>query len=349
MNPSNSRDNNPKGKDPQDEPQHSHSLTNDLQDDSQDGPQDNDALANDLQGDPQEGSESSNSLAGYAPQQGQNCTSWFEHHLTTSYEFQKSVLSHLNRLDFKHLQLAGIRTPVSLELQKKFLIPSRCDEVLRLPHMTHPVACGNTTQTVREIKACTGIHHDGWGLRGRREQWAEPQRLLKHVRGTDFLVKSSKTNEGAHFDSFNVCIDCHNRDRNRRGPYLNLIIHTFFVPLCQHHSLEQVQQQPYNTCRCKWFLEKYWRCHICTLDTLDELKARAATFGDVPFKTFSFDRNRQVYIDGLDGRPLKQGVCPILNCLSRPWGHGPLGEVMWMCRACTAIMPPVHESAIWPM
>lgn len=321
-----------------------------LDNNMQDGPQKNDPLGSDPQVDPQDGAQSQNNdaLTVFDSAKVQDSTSRFERCLTTIYPSLTSVMSNLNRLDFKNLQLAGFRTPISRELQKKHLIPSKCDEKLLLPGF-NPEACSNTTQTVYEIKACHGMHHDGWGLRGRQEKWIEPTNLFKHVPKSNTIVQTSKENEEGHFDSYNVCIQCHDRDRRRRRPYEDLIIKTFHSEMCQFHSLKYIEQRPYNACRCMNFLEKHWRCHVCSLDTLDELKLRAQSFGDVPYPTFIFDDEEQFYIDETTGEGRRQDMCPILGCTSLPWTTVSFDRQMSMCRACTAIFPPFPpQSENWP-
>lgn len=148
----------------------------DMGDDMQDDPQDSsnsqskDPLGDNLQDDPQEDPGSNDSPIPFDPLRGQDSTSHFEHFFSAGYAVQKPVLSNLNRLDFKHLLLAGVRVPVSPELQMKILIPSRCNE-LRVMTGIPSATCSKTTETVREIKACHGVHHDGWTLRGRQELW----------------------------------------------------------------------------------------------------------------------------------------------------------------------------------
>lgn len=301
-------------------------------------PHDNNPLSNDPQDDQQDASQNNNAPTINYPPQGQDATPDFECCFTTMYPFQESVMSNLNRLDFRHLQLAGIQTPISQQLQKKHLILSKCDETLVIPGIS-PVTCSNTTQTVGEIKACHGLHHDGWGLRGRQEKWIEPTRLLKHVPKSDSLVQRSSENEEGHFDSFNVCIHCHERDRQRRLPYENLTLNRSLTTMCMIHCLEYVDQRPYNACRCKMFLEKYWRCHICSLDTLDELRLRAQSFGEDPFPNFIFDKAANVYINRATGNPRREALCPILGCTGLPWLSGPRHKQVLMCRACTAIFP----------
>lgn len=320
-----------------------------LNNDMQGRPQDSDPLGNDSQVDPQDGAQSQNNnpLTVFDPATGQDSTSRFERCFATIYPSLTSLMSKLNRLDFKNLQLAGFRALISREIQKKYLIPSKCDEKLLLPGFS-PGACSNTTQTVHEIKACHGMHHDGWGLRGRQEKWMEPTKLFKHVPKSNALVQTSKENDGGHFDSYNVCIQCHNRDRRRRRPYEDLVINTFYTEMCQFHSLKYIEQQPYNACRCRTFLEKYWRCHVCSLDTLDELKLRAQSFGDVAYPTFTFNDEEQLYIDGTTGGG-RRDTCPILGCTCLPWTTASFDKQVWMCRACTAIFPPLPPlSENWP-
>lgn len=255
------------------------------------------------------------------------------------YPFQASVMSNLNRLDFRNLQLAGIRTPISQQLQRKHLISSKCDEKLVNVPGSNPVACSNITKTVDEIKTCHGRHHDGLGLRGRQQKWREPECLYKHFPESDGLVRTSNENEGGHFDSFNICIHCLNRDRRRRRTFENFTIRSFRTVLCRSHCLEYIQQRPHNVCRCRMFLEKYWRCHACSLDTLDELLLRAVTFGDVPYPSFIFDKCLRIYVDKSTGTERKNGGCPILGCTGRSWLTAPLDKQVFMCRACTSIFP----------
>lgn len=132
-----------------------------------------------------------------------NFNSDLERHFTTIYPFRTSLMSYLNRLDFKNFQLAGIRTPVSQKFQRQYLIPSNCDSIeLFMPDNTQTnsgftsVACTNTTRTVDKIMACHGNIHDGYGMRGRQERWVEPAGRLKHVHGSQYRMKKSAMNEG---------------------------------------------------------------------------------------------------------------------------------------------------------
>lgn len=88
-------------------PQHN----NDPQDDPQDGPQNNNHLGNDPQ--------NKDRAIVFDLAQCQDITSTFEQCFTSIYPFQTSILSDLNRLDFKNLQLAGVRTPVSQNIKEK--------------------------------------------------------------------------------------------------------------------------------------------------------------------------------------------------------------------------------------
>ena len=201
------------------------------------------------------------------------CMSMFESYFTNDYPFQESMMKRLNRLDFKNLQLAGLRTPVSQELQKLHLIPSKCNEVLitvtpgSIPVMITP--CPNTTQVLDFIQACHGRHRDGADLQGHEERRIEPQCLFKHVRGSHSFMQTPNENDGGHFDFFNVCIDCYDRDRGNKRIHLGLTLGTFKSRLCILHCLEHASQRPYNTCHCKESLEKYWRCFACWYDTLE--------------------------------------------------------------------------------
>lgn len=311
-----------------------------MQDDPQDRlhPQNDDSLDDDLQNLPQEDPKSNNALILFDPLHGQNPKSHFEHFLSFGYTVQQPMLSNLNRLDFKNLLLAGARVPVSQELQMKIIIPSKCNEILVMMGIP-ATTCSKTTETVKEIKACHGVHHDGWGVRGRREMWIEPRRLLKHVHESNSLVQASSESEGGHFDSFNVCIDCHERDRQRRRPFEDSTISTFHTALCQIHCLKYRDKQPYNVCQCLMFLEKYWRCNVCSLDTLDELRLRAQTFGEFLWPTFKFDEAQNQYIDVVTGTTRRREKCPIVFCTRPAWTNGPIDQQMMKCGACTAIFP----------
>ena len=318
-----------------------HLGNNHPQDDPQDGCQHSNPSGNDSQSNLHDNLQNDEPTINLDTPQGEASMSDFEHYFTNIRCFQESVLSNLNRLDFKHLQLAGVRTPVSQKIQQKCIIPSKCDEKLTRPGFGSTI-CSNTSRTVREIKACYGMHHDGWGLRGRQDHWIEPTRLFKHVRGSSSLVQRAHENDGGHFDSFNLCVRCRNRDRENRSAVESFTIGTFYSKMCQHHCLEYIEQRPYNTCRCKMFLEKYWRCHVCSLDTMDELRLRAQTFGDISYPTFKFDTASRRYVDERTGIVRRVDICPILNCGREPWFSGPVDKKMLLCRACTAIFPEFH-------
>ncbi|MCJ1427969.1 hypothetical protein MMC29_005876 [Sticta canariensis] len=278
--------------------------------------------------------------------QGPDLTSYFERCFTTVYPFQRTLILYLNRLDFKNLLLAGINISLSRQIQNRYLIPSKCDETTSVPNVNFPfnpgfrtVPCLNTTRTVHQIKACHGKHHDGFGPRGRQEKWNEPSRLLKHVRDSDARVETTDDNQGGHFDSFNVCIHCHDRDRQRVRPYEAWTVYRSHSLLCQTHSLEFIQQRPYNHCRCRMYIEKYWRCRRCTAGTVDELSVRAQCFAEVPYPTFVFDQAQRRYVDARTGNGRQLHGCPILGCPEQAWTFGPLEKQMAMCRACVAIVP----------
>lgn len=288
---------------------------------------------NDPPGDDSQNGSTNDATALINPLLVQNPRGSLERCLTISYAIQTSVMSNLNRLDFKNLLLAGLRTPISLETRRKFLIPSKCD--VTLEHSDIISTCSNTTRTLDEIKACHGTHRDGYlDLQSRRERWIGLIRLLKHVRGSSTLGESTGETEAGHFDSFNVCIDCHNRDRQRLDRYENHHIGLFRTLLCQFHALQHVEERPYNVCRCKMLLESYWRCHACSLATLGELRLRARTYKIASSTTSStiLTTRNGVWI-GEDRQ------CPIPGCTNPSWVLGPHEKQMWMCKACTAIFP----------
>ncbi|MCJ1427961.1 hypothetical protein MMC29_005868 [Sticta canariensis] len=307
-------------------------------DDSHDGPGNNPEKKpqNDPQDDLQDDLQNRDAIVVFDPP-GQSISD-FERSFSTSYSIQSSLLSNLNRLDFKHLQLAGIRTPVGRGMRRKYLVPSRCDEMIPTrPGSTNLVRCPNTSRTMDEIKTCHGTHHDGWGPRGRAEKWIEPRAVFKHVPDAD-VVQLPATDHG-HFDSFNVCIECHERDRHRRRAVEDLSIVSFHSNMCQPHCLEYIRQQPYNACRCRRFIEKYWRCNLCSLDTMNELKLRAQTFGDILEPVFTFDDSQSCYVDRRTQLTRSNDGCPILGCARPRWRSYAFDQQMFLCRACTAIFP----------
>lgn len=260
------------------------------------------------------------------PQRGRNAPLSLEYCFISAYDVLTSVMSKLDRLDFKNLRLAGLRTPISQEIQRAYLISSKCDEVMVIPGHD-PITCPHTTQHLDEIRTCHGRHRDGTDLKGVQEKWVEPAYLFKHVQGTDLFVQSSNENIGGHFDSFNVCIYCYDRGRWYRRLFVYLTFGaSFYSRLCSWHSLEYGNQRPYNACRCKGFLEKYWRCDACSRDTLEGLRVRAQRFRD------AFEKVAQP-----DGQIT--WVCPISGCTRRPWDSGPSQLRMELCRACTGIFP----------
>ncbi|MCJ1262348.1 hypothetical protein MMC22_002218 [Lobaria immixta] len=308
------QDDNPPGRDPQNDAQ--------TDDDQNNAPQNHGAQ--------NLGTQNNNALTVINPPQGQGGMSMFESYFTNDYPFQESMMNRLNRLDFKNLQLAGLRTPVSQELQRLHLIPSKCNEVLitRTPGLVSIMRtpCPNTSQVLDFIKACHGRHRDGADLQGHEERWIEPQCLFKHVRGSDSFVQISNENGEGHFDSFNVCINCYNRDLWSRRIHLGLTLDTFKSRLCILHCLEHASQRPYNTCHCRAFMEKHWRCFACWYDTLESLSLRARSFKEVVEKAERLNR-------------LEHNVCPIVGCTATPWHQAPAKKKMFMCRACTAIFP----------
>ncbi|MCJ1462917.1 hypothetical protein MMC07_001521 [Pseudocyphellaria aurata] len=293
------------------------------------------------QNDPQEGSSNGHqngSTIVSDPSQSQFPMSALERRVTNQYPVLISVLPNLNRMDFRNLQLAGIRTPVSEEVQRQYLIPSKCDEKLVIVGMK-TVTCTNTTRTVREIKACHGIHHDGFGVRSRQARWIEPTRLFKHAHKSDSHIESN--GDGGHFDSFNVCIHCRERDRERRRPYEDFAIGRLHTTLCQHHCLKYLARRPYNQCRCRTYLDKYWRCHTCCLATLGELRLRAQAFGRYWFLNFEFDEKLGRYVHAVKKTERMRDMCPVLGCSGESWLAAPLDQKMFMCCACTAICKAV--------
>ena len=252
--------------------------------------------------------------------QVQNSALSLEYCLSTSYPILISVMSNLNRMDFKNLQLAGLHTPISQEARRKHLVPSMCNSNFR-----GICICNNSTRKIDEIKTCHGRHRDGQDYRGHRERWVEPPYLFKHVRGTDSFVQISNDNQGGHFDSFNVCIDCH-----KCSLFIEKIIKEWHssIDSCLAHR-QALEQRPFNACRCKMFVQKHWRCLACTRSTLKGLGHPANLNAPKVRKRSRRGNNAD-------------DVCPIDGCKAhaiRPM----LQRQMLFCRACTAIFPHFPE------
>lgn len=336
-------------------------------------PQDG-SLGNGPEKNPQDGSQSQrddaqkhDSITVFDPPRGQDFKSNFEHCFNNAYSFQTSMLSNLTRLDFKNLQLAGIRISVSREIQQKYLLPSKCNEKLRTPG-SESVTCTNTTETVREIKACHGKHRQYKNL-------ALRPGLVKHVRGSKYPVEESDEHEGGSFGSFNVCIQCRDRDRERRLAIESQTIRACRAILCRHHSLKYLHQRPYNMCRCRMFLDQHWRCHACSLDTLAvlgesagyqfwELHPPDCSRKDFDSQEEGFDEWKEDFpgweekVEDLEELEhvvlnlIAQGnavapedqVCIITGCKEGgPWDSGPQDQQMLLCGGCDTIIPALGE------
>lgn len=285
----------------------------------------NDTLKDDAQSDnprndgPQSDHSTQNdALTAVISPQVQNSALSLEYCLSTSYPILTSVMSNLNRMDFKNLQLAGLHTPISQEARMKHLVPSMCNDGFM-------ENCKNTTRKIDEIRTCHGRHRDGQDYRGHREKWVEPPYLFKHVRGTDSFVQISNDNQKGHFDSFNVCIDCH-----KISLFNDETIEKWHssIDSCLDHR-QALEQRPFNTCRCKMFVEKHWRCYACTRSTLKGLGHRAKQNAPKVQKRGRRGNN------GYD-------VCPIDGC--KAYAIRPMSQhQMLFCRACTAIFPRIPE------
>lgn len=300
---------------------------------------DPDTLGSDPQNDPQ-----NNTLID-GPPKGQDTTSDFEHQFNTSYPFQTSVMSNLNRLDFRNLRLAGIRTDVSQKIQQKYLRPTKCDELVVIWDSDAEIRrCSSNTKTDHVVKPCHGLRHNGW--MSQREKQVDPTSPFKYVLESDGFREKSNKHEG-HSKSFNVCSSCHENDRSFRYSVEEYwIIKGFHTGLCRAHSLEYVKQRPYNFCRCQMFLDSFWRCDDCSVDTVELLEACARNFGvSSVCPRYVFNMARQEYISrrNCEIRSVDD-VCPISGCAEWCWDPSYASpsvsdKHMHMCRACTAIFP----------
>lgn len=282
------------------------------------------------------------------PPQGHIVTSDFQRLFAASYPFQTSVMSNLNRLDFRNLRLAGIRTSVSQRVQREILLPTKCDgTILQWPGPS-PAPCPNNSDTVDEVRFCRGPRHDGWmSEQAKQNELTNPFKYGLQLKHYMHLIYYK---EGQFSSTFNVCSEC--RDSLLQLQHLLRVpekIDGYHTALCRAHSLEYVQQRPYDSCRCVTFMENYWRCSDCSNDSETTLRVCAMNFGcNSVCPRYVFNKSTQKYVNPRNGKKRRvYEVCPISGCGQGPWCEGPSDKQMQMCRACTAIFSP--DPGAWNM
>lgn len=326
------------------DPQNSDLLGNDPHENDplDNNPQNIDPLCNDPQDDSQDCFQNDPPTV-FDPPQGEKSISNFERLFTSILPFQTSVMSNLDRLDFLNLRLAGVKTPISVQVQKKYLIPTKCDELCIFPGRGRPLPCPNTTKAYHGIRACHGVPED----QERPEQWIKPKYHLRHYRKSGGFVKTISEDKGSQRDLFHVCVQCHDRnEQNRRSEQVHAIA-SFHSSMCRSHCLEYKKQQPYNTCHCEMFVEEYWRCKSCSYATLRQLQDRARASQKNPVhRNYSYAGpfGDPGYV-GPFGDPGDPTICPMVGCTRQPWLTPPLEWQMMMCRACDGIFPYLQQYA----
>ena len=265
-----------------------------------------------------------------------NPPSMFEQIMLRHAPIQKAIIQNLTRWDFRNLQLAGIRVPVSRECQRKYLKPDRCNDY----NPGHPgELCANSTAFVDEMRACEGRHI--WFSDGvlHIKKWIGHQDIKPCLLSEKPLAwdSSEEPNTDTHPIHTKVCKRC--RDfyvAEHLNERLRTITTRFPKPLCKRHSLAHANRFPLNACRCAEILNSKWRCSTCLRETMDYLELRAdvcriwLTDVKVPWShPISWIRNRVA-----SWKPL----CPIEGCFRQPWIDEREHERMHMCMGCTCII-----------
>lgn len=252
---------------------------------------------------------------------------------------QASIMRHLTTWEFRNLQLAGVRLPVSRAFQRRQLIPNRCNE--RDPDIPEN-QCANTTETFDNIRACAGrpmidlpqIEMD---------KTIEAQKMQPCLKNEWWRVRDSnqvnEPNTSNHPIHTKVCSRC--RDRYAWEQLVEQVqrIATLRVPLCKRHSLEQANPLPPNNCHCYGYINDKWRCRRCNSETLYYLEYRAEVYrksladSRIPWsQPWASLRSLWALI-----QRSKRRVCPIEGCMRQPWLDRTKRERMQLCMGCNEI------------
>lgn len=266
----------------------------------------------------------------------------FEEMITNNGPVQTSIMQNLTRWEFRNLQMAGVRLPISRTVQRKYQIPDRCDQ--RAPEIRRE-QCANTTESFDEIKACMGYPQFYYSDRipvgtWQGAQWISP--CLQRERGwwDDKTVWRREPNTDKYPIHSKVCRSC--RDfhiKTKTDRYLQGIAR-FGRPLCKQHGLEHTDQFPHNACRCAEYINSQWRCSQCSDDTMRHLMERAfllrrsLTNPSAQLRANSQTLSAESTFENWNE---EGSFCPIRGCVREPWLDETEKERMQMCLGCNAI------------
>lgn len=265
-----------------------------------------------------------------------NPLSMFEQMMNRNGPIQESVMRNLTHWDFRNLQLAGVRIPVSRGIQRKFLKPNRCNE--RDPESRFE-QCTNTTRSIDEVRACVG--RPSWFSRGkfRFEKWIGDQEIQPCLQTERYPAPESnpenEPNMGGCPIHSKVCRRCRDFYAARQLNEQLSIIGQFCTLLCKRHSLEHANQFPLNACRCHGYMNDNWRCNRCATDTIGYLDARAGMFGISLMQAKIPWYHPLARLRSLWGS--RGSRCPIEGCVRQPWLDGGNRARMQMCLGCNSI------------
>ena len=200
--------------------------------------------------------------------------------LNFCYPVQVRVLSSLDRTDFRSMQLAGLGLNISRIMQRMHLIPIPCnnsDEIraqnqgqgTNLDFLTRvgwlpETTCTNTTATLDEIKACTGMVWFSKFCPGTTDDIDACREPHFDVTGTE--VKGS---------SHNTCIYCFQSAEERMTFLEQRRIPRLRRTLCSKHTRKNTPQAQNKPCKCLEILSREWRCWGCRKSTLRGLSGIA--------------------------------------------------------------------------
>lgn len=264
----------------------------------------------------------------------------FEQMVTNNTPVQTSLIKNLTRWDFRNLQLAGVKIPVSREFQRKHLVPNRCDEW----DPEKPERCANTTESFDEIKACAGqpMRYKNQDLA--ESIWVQKTQpcLQNQILGFDKSGLDNEPNTGKYPIHTKVCRRCHDnfaaRELDRQLRYTNDIA-SLRLAFCKQHKIQLTDQYPRNSCRCRGFVNDKWRCIRCYTDTLVFLNARAnAIRSSLTRATIPWYQQPWAFFSSLFWEPdhLEPG-CPIKGCTQEPI-YDDVNDDPRLCMGCSSIV-----------
>lgn len=248
----------------------------------------------------------------------------FENLISNYGPVQTSILNNLTRWEYRNLQLAGVRLPVSREFLKTHQIPTRCHE--QNPENLDE-QCANTTETFDEIRACEG----------------HPLRLLRPeelhqpcIHMPAWLLNSydpAEPNIDRHPIHTKVCRRCRDFNADELLPMQLQTIAQFRMPLCERHSRKEAGQLPHNECRCLSFINDKWRCRSCSESTMLFLASGATNNrSSLDDRRISWTHPRAYFRNRRNPEIMR---CPIEGCVRPAWLDA---NGMQLCMGCCAII-----------